>query len=269
MVKVKVGATIPTVTYGNLLPEFEVEADSIEEGLAIIEPKLQELWNKYVEAGKELNTKNGNRKLIQCFVGGEIYYDDATHTYTNEAGEVYLSGSQYAKQFEKPFDAQRIAEAMAKKANVKTEDILAMWELNAEASKTFGTSLHAALELYGKYKDLSEALEKTSHIHSHPILKNAVESFYASHKEKSGYEVFVVDHATKRVGQIDRLEILGDKHCRVTDFKTNGDIEKSLPVYWKQLEFYTGIMEANGWKCEEPKIYHWNGNWKDLIKEEK
>lgn len=258
--KYTIGATIPVMSYGNLQPSIEVEAETFEEAQALVMPQIEKLWDKY---GEKPLTK-GERKLIKAYVGGEIYYDDASHTYTNEKGEVYMSGSQYAKSLEKPFDLEKISQAMADKFKVKSEDIKAMWALKAEISTGFGTALHKALELYGRYQSLSETLEKTTNLHDHPVIKKAVEGFYKGREdEKAVHEVFIVDHKAKRAGQIDRLLITGDKKCIIADYKTNASIEKSIDSYWKQLSFYAAIMVANGWEVEELVVYHWNGDWKE------
>lgn len=281
--KFVIGATIPVMSYGNLQPSIEVEAETFEEAQAIAMPQIEKLWDKY---GEKPLTK-GERKLIKAYVGGEIYYDDATHTYTNEKGEVYMSGSQYAKSLEKPFDMEKISEAMATKFKVKAEDIKAMWALKSDISTGFGTAIHGALELYGRYKDLAGTIEKTTHHHDHPVIKKAVEGFYKGREgEKAVHEVFIVDHKAKRAGQIDRLLIVSPPMsssevamtkdnpaqfkkgvCRVQDFKTNASIEKSLPSYWIQLQFYADIMTANGWIVEGLDIFHWAGEWKTYEKQ--
>lgn len=262
--KYTITAVIPVVQYGNMQPSIEVEADTFEEAQALVMPHIEQLWEKYGE--KPLPSK-GKAKKIECFVGGHIFYDDDTHTYTNEKGDVYMSGSQYAKSLEKPFDMDRISQAMADKFGVEARDIKAMWKLKADISTGYGTAIHKALELYGRYESLAEAIEKTTHLHDNPSIKTAVESFYASHKgEKAVNEVFIVDHEAKRAGQIDRLLILGDKKCRVQDYKTNSNIEKSLPTYWVQLQFYADILKANGWEVEGLDIFHYNGEWKEYTK---
>lgn len=257
--KFKIGATVPTVQYGNIMPEIEVEAETLEEAQAIALPEIEKLWARYAEPGKELRS-SGQR--LKAFVGGEIDYDDATHTYSWN-GEVYLSGSQYAKQFETPFDKAGISEAMAKKFGVAAGDIRAMWQLKSDVSTGFGTAIHAAIEMYERYGELAKALDKTSHLHNHPIIQKAVEGFYALQIKDCPAEVepVIVDHPSKRAGRIDRLLITGSKTCRIQDIKTNADITKSLPVYWKQLDFYGEIMEANGWTVTGKDVFHWDGTW--------
>lgn len=261
MTKVVLRAVIPVAQYANMQPEIEAEADTYEEAMAIAEDRMARFWNKYVENDKKLATTTGTK--LTAFVGGEINYDPITHTYTNDAGEVYLSGSQYAKKFEKPFDAQAIASKMAAKYGVQASDITKMWELKARTSREFGTALHSALQLYGQYDGLAKALERDTHLHDHPVVKMAVEGFYEGREgEKAEYEIFVVDHAAKRVGQIDRLLITGEKKCRVQDYKTNAAMTPDkLKVYWEQLKFYGGIMEAAGWTVEDYDIFAWDGQW--------
>jgi len=266
--KFSITSVIPVAQYANVQPSVEVEADTYEEALAMVQPQVHALWEQYSPG--TLKVSSGNRKLLKTFVGGEVYYDEVAHVYTNEAGEVYLSGSQYANSFKKPFDKERIAKLMADKVkDCDPADIIKMWELKAETSRDFGNAIHKSLQLYEQYRGLAESLDKVTHQHDHPVIKKAVESFMNAHKEKALSEVLVVDHTAKRAGQIDRLVILGDKHCRVEDYKTNADIKKELETYWKQLEFYGDILKADGWKVDSPIIHHYDGEWHTYSKETK
>lgn len=228
-------------------------------------PELLKLQNMYSE--KPINFGRGSKR-IRAFAGGEIDYDPIAHIYSWN-GEKYLSGSVFAKQFEKAFEGQSIAEKMATKFGVDAQAIQDMWELKGQVSAGFGTAIHAALELYGKYNGLATTLEKETHLHDHPIIKKAVEDFYKGReKEKAEYEILVVDHETKRAGQIDRLLITGKNKCRIQDFKTNAKLpEAKLNVYWEQLKFYAGIMIAAGWAVEGLDIFWWDGEWKEYNKE--
>lgn len=269
--KYKLSATIPVVQYGNLMPEVEVEADTLEEAHHIAMGHIQKVWQAYAEPGKGLTAQvSSNRRKLTGFVGGEIYFDEEAHSYTNEAGERYISGSEYAKRFDRPFDANAIAGRMADKSGVQGNDIVQMWELRAKASRSLGTALHAALELYGRYNGLATALEKATNLHDHPVLKKAVESFYATHSADGVvFEALVIDHENKRTGFIDRLLITGDKKCRIQDYKTNVDIKKSINSYWHQLSFYAAIMQHHGWEVEGLDIFWWNGEWQDFSSEVK
>lgn len=256
---------------------------------------------------KRKTARSKNAKLVKDIFGNDIFYDDDLHQYTNALGEVYLSGSKYAEQFSPEFSKDSISTAMAKKSLVvkKAKDlgieipenhtansVLAlirktnnryspsntevsrvsdqiqdMWSLKAQASAALGTGIHAALELYGRFKELSEFVGKETFLHDNPVLKKAVLAFYESHPDVSNvkYEALVVDHLKKRAGRIDRLEFDEDGGVWVTDFKTNADISTKLKEYWLQLSFYSAIIKANGLKVKGLKIYHFNGEGWDTI----
>jgi hypothetical protein len=243
----KITAHVPCQQFGFI----EIEGTQ-EEAL-----EIERLYNYYAE--KPVAFRNGSRKLLKAWVGGEVYYDDLAHKYTNEAGEVYLSGSQYAAQFESPFDTQVIAGKMSTKFNVPAEDIVKMWDMKRDISNGLGTAIHAALELYGKYEKYVDVFDKEYHLHDHPTIKQAVLSFYKDRKEEAIYEALVVDHSRKYAGRIDRVVKEKDLYF-IEDFKTNAELKSDkLKNYWKQLSFYASIVEASGNKIGGLRIHHWNG----------
>lgn len=245
----KIKAHVPVQQYGFI----EISGTPEEENLIL------EAYNRYAE--QPVNFVVGTTKRLKDMFNNEIDYDEVNHVYSWQ-GEVYESGSQYANKFRKPFDKEMIAKIMADKIKAKPEDIIKMWELKSQASRDFGNAIHAALQLYEQYNGLATELGKTTHSHDHPVIKSAVDGFMEAHKgEKAPSEVLVVDHKNKRAGQIDRLLILGPTRARVQDFKTNADIQKELEVYWKQLGFYSEILQANGWTTEPEQIFHYDGDW--------
>ena len=247
-------AHVPTQSFGFI--EIEGTPEEAKE--------IERLYNHYAET--PVAFKSGNRKKIEAFVGGHIFYDEVAHKYTNEAGDVYLSGSVYATQGEPKFDAGAKAEAMANKFGVKAKDIAEMWKLKGDISAGFGTAIHAAIQLYEQYDGLAKTIGKATNHHDHPVLQKAVQKFIDTHKgQKVVNEAMVVSHKRKWAGQIDRLIITGDKRCIVGDIKTNADLtEKKLKTYWKQLQFYGTILEDDGWTVEGLEINHYDGEWKDL-----
>ena len=266
MVKYTLTAVVPVAQYANLQPQIQVEAETILEAEKMVLPYIEDFFNRYADGDKKIGSAklitSSSRVLEKDIFGNEIYYDDATHTYSNTLGEVYISGSKFAEQFSKPFDARDISRKIALKHKLNAEDVQKiqdMWSLKGQASASYGTAIHAALELYGKYKGLAESIEKETHIHDNSSLNRAVHSFYSEHPETEdiSYECLIVDHAKKRAGRIDRLEHDKDG-VYITDFKTNFDIQKSIDVYWIQLSFYAAIIQANGKKVKGLKIYHWD-----------
>jgi hypothetical protein len=290
LTKYTLTAVVPVAQYANLQPSVEVEAETLEEAQEMVLPYIEDFFNKYsdkAKIGAQKRALSQGRVLLKDLFGNEIFYDDATHEYTNSLGEVYLSGSQYAS--EDPFDGEYWAAEFVNKYGLKEEDkqkILAMWELNGSASSSFGTALHAAIELYGTYKNIADIIdidlktgerkkldaktEKNSALSKLPYLKDVVAKFFNEDrlKEVAQYEVLVVDHKNKRAGRIDRLITLPDGSFQVRDMKTNNKILKpERTTYGKQLSFYADILLANGGKLGDKPLmlHHWDGeDWKDI-----
>lgn len=303
--KFTIRATIPTVQYGNIQPEYEVEAPTFEEAEAIALPYIEKLWAKYCGKGNELPVKKIEKpvkktgdadsliKMTSAMIGDSVLFDQDTHTYYNDKKEVLLSGSKFAKKFARPFDKEKILPEMEEKYGVPADQVEKLWALKGGVSTGFGTALHAALEMYGKYKDIGEVLgankkpSVNTALHDHPLIRKIVEEFYASRdKEKALYEEFVVDLERGLCGQLDRVLIVDKKKkvCRVQDFKFNADINKKgfnskllapfdkiadtpLNQYWIQLSFYADILKAKGWKVEAMDIFAYDTKWTTYTKE--
>lgn len=261
-------AVIPSAQYANLQPSITVEVDDdVEEAKALAMSHIVGLSQRYAEEGKALKggKATSQAKRIECFVGGSVLYDDNAHIYTNEAGDVYLSGSQYAKKFGKEFAKEAIAEKMAAKSGVPASEILQIWQMGGKASMSFGTAIHEALEMYGKFTNTCKVLEKEYHQSNIPMVKAIVDDFFKGREQENAlYEPMVADHDRKWAGQIDRLLIVDEakKICRIQDYKTNGELKpETLEQYWHQLSFYGSIMQAHGWTVEGLDIHHWSSKW--------
>lgn len=258
-----VSATIPTQQYANMIPSITVEVeDNYEAAQALAIAKIQELSTRFAEPGKAL--VDGSRAILTDIFGQKIYFDELSHTYTNGKGQVYLSGSQYAKRFEKEFPGDIISGKMSAASGVDQQLIQEAWQAKADVSSGFGTAIHKALENYAKYKEMAVILDKQYHIHDHPIINKCVTEFYKGReKEVTLNEALVIDHERRLAGTIDRLLLVDKKKkiCRVQDFKTNATIDDKLAVYWHQLSFYASILTAKGWTVEGLDIFHYNGKW--------
>lgn len=245
--------------------------------------------NVYIEYERPRKLERSpNAVLVTDFFGNEIFYDPILHEYTNALGEVYLSGSAYAGDDE--FDADYWANEAATRYGLgadAVDRIKAMWNTNGEASRAFGTALHAAIELYGQYHDLADIIdmdlktgkrkkldaktEKNSALSKLPYLNKVAKKFFTKTrlKEKAYYEVLLVDHKNKRAGRIDRLLVYPNGSYAIRDMKTNNKLApKDLRSYTKQLSFYADLILANGKQLAKKKpiaIHHWNENtWKDV-----
>lgn len=291
--RLKITSTIPTGQYANMQPEVEGVGATYEDAEADALAKTERIWNRVCEPGKELRiaqpvtfdtTQTNNYEIqVSVYNGVEVLFDPITHTYVDNEGNKYLSGSTFASQYKSKFDAEAIGTRFAEKHGVSPYDVKSMWKLNGDTSTALGSAIHNALELYGKYLQLSLATKGTneSALHKNEILRPIVEAFYNGREnEKARYELFVADKKNKLCGFIDRLLIVDEKNkvCRIQDYKTNPDISKAetikapfkgvvanttLGAYWLQLSFYAFILQGMGWTVEGLDIYNWSeGEWK-------
>lgn len=288
MVEVPMTVVIPTGEYANIQPVVTGVGPTFEEARNDALQKAESFYNS-IEARADFRLNLGApsaiptaREEVKCYVTGvTAYFDPVGHTYIDAQGNQFTSGSVFAGQFEHEFNKAMILPKYAKKCNVDESLIEEMWTSKADASTTFGTALHKALETYGKYKDLCDLIGKDIGIH--PTLLPIVEAFFEGRDEEQAvYEPFVADMKNMRCGFIDRLLITGEKRCRIQDYKTNADLYKkgtpanlkapyaylpNIPLgrYMIQLSFYKAIMEAAGWTVEGLDVMWWNGiEWKTI-----
>lgn len=291
LTKYTLTAVVPVAQYANLQPSLEIEAETIEEAQELALPYIEEFFNKYSEKhkiGAEKRAASPDRVELTDLFGNKIFYNDKTHEYTNSLGEIYLSGSQYAKDEE--FDADYWAHDIASRHGLDEkaeEQIKQMWSVNSSASNSFGTAVHAAIELFGEHRELANKIDmdlktgerkkldtktdKNSSMSKLPFLQEVVQKFFTEERlaEKAKYEVLIVDHKNKRAGRIDRLLKNEDGTFSIRDMKTNYKIlKKEKDTYGKQLSFYGDILIANGAKLSDKKplvLHHLkDGEWVDI-----
>lgn len=253
-------ATVPVTgqAYTDLRPT--ISADSIEEYRELLAEVGKLAGN---DAFVQRMTKNRAGKEKICTDAGCLYFDKDAHTYEDEEGNVFQSGSVWAGQFEKPFDAQAIAPKVAEKRLTTSEQVIAGWDMKSEVSMMYGSAVHKALECGIKYGEVP----------NNPHLATLVQDYLdMSHDDDQVSEQFVVDFEHKLCGVIDALVNKGDKHVVIRDFKT-GDIYKKvtlaprakelwpdLPpklvsIYQLQLSFYAFILANMGYHVDGLEIY--------------
>lgn len=284
MVSVSLGATIPVAQYANLQPVITMEGETVEAAMAAALGEIKKLWDQTAKEPLDIDrgqppTSAPAGRILQCRVSGaKVIFDPIAHTYHDLQGRRYMGGSTFAGKFKSEFHGALIAGKMAEKHGVDADKIQAMWALNAEASSSFGTGVHAALQLYGEYLELSKTIKGSdeSALTKNPTLRPMVEKFFTPERSaiQSYYEEFVADEKSLRCGLIDRLEVEPDG-LRITDFKTNTSLdgkEKILPpfdkavphtnlgVYWLQLSHYASVLQAHGRIVKGLRVYHWTGS---------
>lgn len=266
----KLGAVIPTVQYGNVQPEIELEGaegETIEDLHERASAILKKIWNQY--ATTPMAEKKAGGKKVHTFTGEDVMYDDDSHTYFDMQGKPLLSGSVYAKRFVKAFDRAAMLPRCAKSWGVNEEDIAAIWDLNGKVSNEYGSAIHTALELYHRFHHAGAIIQGVKKgagdanyvLPKNPHIRNAVLKFIEKFGVDGLPEVFVSDVANGRVGQIDRLKVLDHekKIARVQDYKSNNEMDEDKMLgYQHQLSFYAQILMAHGWTIEGLDIFHWN-----------
>lgn len=258
MVKVKISAVLPIAQYQDIRPEYEVEAETYEQAEAIAMARIESLNDRY---GSKPISKSQGFVILGTFTGEQIKYNEKAHAYTTLDNLPLLSGSAYARQFEKPFPKEMILPKMEAKYGVPAETIDQIWTANGNNSMAFGTVIHSAMENYYRFKEFGCA-EKEYHLPKHPILRLAVDSFPLKDSNVIP-EVLLSDVGSRFVGRADGIIVMDEKKkvCAIIDYKSNTDITKDLEKYFKQLEFYAEILKRKGWKVEALGIWNYTTEW--------
>lgn len=207
------------------------------------------------------NNKRGKEKI--CTDQGCLYLDRETHEYEDEDGNKFISGSTWAGQFEKPFNAELIAPKVAEKKLTTVEKVLEGWEMKSEVSLSYGTTLHKAIECAIKYNELP------NNPHLAALAQDALDLIKG---QEVSSEQFVCSFEDKACGIVDILVNLGDKRVKIVDIKT-GDIykkisltdqakelwpelqQKTISIYQLQLSYYAYILTKMGYKVEGLEIW--------------
>lgn len=253
-------ATIPVTgqSYTDLRPT--ITASSIEEYREQL-AEVGKLAGNDAFVNRMIQNKAGKKKIITD--QGTLYFDEASHIYEDEGGNVFNTGSTWAGQFEVPFDLAKIAPKSAEKKLTTVENVLAGWDMKKEVSLSYGTTVHKALECGIKYNELP----------NNPHLATLVQDYLdMTHDDTQASEVFVVDMEDRMCGTIDVLVDKGNKHVVIRDFKT-GDIwkkvsltqqakelwpnleSKMISIYQLQLSFYAYILTKMGYKVDGLEIW--------------
>lgn len=80
-----------------------------------------------------------------------IYFDEPTHKYTDNCGNVYKSVTTVIHDFVPPFDAQKHARIESTKTGESVTSILNKWKHINKSSTTKGTATHNELESHVKF----------------------------------------------------------------------------------------------------------------------
>lgn len=170
-----------------------------------------------------------NREELTKKWFGNIYFDEESHTYTDDYNTTYSSVTKYIGEFFPKFkqeeQAKAYGERLARKGIIKTtEQILQEWD----DKRDFGRDIHNRIEVLlsnPEYVPTDEFLEG-----EHPLVRNAlrvVRGLKSLYNIKYVYpEVRVFNKDLRLAGTIDLLMITHDDKIVLGDFKTSNTIYK-------------------------------------------
>ena len=162
-----------------------------------------------------------------------------------------MGGSSYAEHFAEPFDRPKWLKIKARQLKTTEEEVGAAWDLRGEMSRTFGTSLHKAMECWFKYRHIGYGLPK------HPFLQAAVSTF-PDRDLPILSELMVSDIRRRMVGQIDGYM---EKHGQILDYKSDASVEKNLTKHFNQMSFYAHILMAHDFEVQELVVWNYRDKW--------
>lgn len=197
-----------------------------------------------------------------------MMFSERDHSYTKD-GKKYIPVSKIIEQFIPKFEKYAIAGRM----KGDTQAILDEWELNAEISSLYGTSLHKGLEYFLRYQKFTKL----------PHIENVVRQFSKKYNwENLKSEIVIHDEELLISGTIDVLEVVGRNRVNIIDLKTNYEIYKAghgkllhpfdhlennkINKYRLQLSAYKELVESKGITVENILLEHWNGETLETIK---
>lgn len=287
---IKIGATIPTQSYGNIQPEIILSDVPLQEGIDTGMKFISGLFEKYSEKGglvpKEVIKASGIKKSFNEDV--EIEFEPIGHTYAYK-GKALQGVTDYIKKFYKPFDAETISSVLESKWGIPAQVIRDMWKEGGIVTSEFGTVVHKTLEYFEKFKSYGEVVSSQQKeelnycLPKHPILRDIVLGFMAIDNAGGTIvtEALVSNVETGICGHADRIKILDEKKkiCRVQDYKVNiesEEIDKKYKVlapfdkmpankitkYQLQLSIYANLLQKSGWKVEGLDVFVYEKEWK-------
>ena len=144
-----------------------------------------------------------------------LVFDAIAHSYKNEfTGEIYTSASGILNKFKKPFDADTIAERVAKKRKISVAEVKAEWKAKNDHSKTYGTEIHQAIEQYNKLGTYDIAFVDIIQAYIDLDLINSKRDVLLCEQQ-------VYNHEHKIAGTADIIRIEERGGFSIFDFKTN------------------------------------------------
>lgn len=288
--KIEIKAVIPCGQYQNIQPCIAIDVDegeTVEGNTLLAMDWVKEFVKNYSEHGA-LPEVNAIVKLKSFNEEGiELDYAPVPHIYTYN-GQKLVSATEFTGNQYKEFNSSAIAKTCAKSWDVDEAQIIEMWSANGDLAASLGTLIHAALEHYDRHFAMGEKIKAKNGkdnpaMPKHPLLKKIIEEFQLIDNERGDgkveVEVLLTDVKNLLCSRADRIIVMGEKRCRIQDYKINVDsaVEdknskalapfdklpaNKLTKYAIQLNFERQLLEQAGWTVEGMDIYAYEDGWK-------
>nr|DAK47305.1 MAG TPA: Exonuclease V [Caudoviricetes sp.] len=173
----------------------------------------------------------------------EIKFDEASHSYTVK-GKNLKPVSYVLKDFQEPFDEQKMAFLVAKKKGVSIKEVLDDWHKKRDDSCVLGTNAHAFAENYVKTREGKPS--------------NGYEKAMQTYLDKMPH--YVVPLCTELQMYSEKWGIAGTADLMFYDTKNDNIILRD----YKGLDVNTPIFTEKGWKTmgtlkEDDRVYDKDG----------
>ena len=207
-----------------------------------------------------------------------IYFDEASHTYTNtKTKEKYVSVTTLLGKYKTPFDADLHATRVANKNGVPKEMVLEMWQQETKVATDRGTKIHKLMENYinscdknDEYYYLYESYDS--------VVSESIDKFKGVNSE-----LLLHNNEFKIAGTSDLIYDQGD-YFTISDFKTNKKFKYSSDfndyfkapishlqycehnVYALQMSLYAKLYEEmTNKKCKKIVVFYLKDDkWIDI-----
>lgn len=214
-----------------------------------------------------------------------INFDEEPHTYTYN--DVVLTGATtFIKKYIVPFESSTMINNCARSWDLPKTLIQKAWELNRDATSTFGTGIHKALQFEDLYRAYYKKSGDRCFTIKHPVLSKIVSDFFLFH-ESLGFkgtvfpEALISDVENQSCALADRILVTDNKNkiCRLQDYKVNHSFDSSGKVNFRnlpeeinlptsklsklslQLKEQARMLEKSGWTVEAFDGFVFSDKW--------
>ncbi len=201
-----------------------------------------------------------------------VTFDEGRHTYTDNLGQRYESGTALVKRHKPPFNADEIAERVAARDGLKKFDVLKAWDEKRNAACAHGTRVHEFAEYGFSGHRRGKKHDPLSDIESRR--QKAVEAVWLDLVSSKGWQVLgceVIVFCPVRLvaGSIDLVMRRPDGQIAFLDWKTSKDISDrgyneetmrqplqhlqhcNLVHYSLQMSIYWHVAQWAGWIAKD------------------